>query len=331
MHRMALVRSVDNSGMGPDHEGSGMHLGRKKDGFVNYPTFAEIVTEELGRWDTRIPDHVELQMTDVFRYESTVKPSFLGAQVQPVILTGGKRPPDLARQPALSDVEHLERETLRDWLSRRFQAERQSATAEGYNRTFQRVRGLMSCDALLDVDRSDPKDLDRYGPTSLARHCLLARRLVEAGVSVIKVRHTWWDTHADNFEGHQCLTAQLDHALATLLQDLDERGLLATTLVLTTSEFGRTPRISAELGRNHWPNAWSVTLAGCGVPGGAIVGKTNADGTAITDRRVTPADLHHTYYQLLGIDPSKRYYIGPRPVFLADEHAKAIEELVPAS
>ena len=105
--------------------------------------------------------------------------------------------------------------------------------------------------------------------------------------------------------------------------------MLETTLVLTTSEFGRTPRISAELGRDHWANAWSVTLAGCGIPGGSVVGKTNADGTAVVDRRVTPADLHHTYYELLGIDPTKRYYQGPRPVYLADEHGKAIQELVP--
>jgi hypothetical protein len=330
MHRMALVRSVDNSGMGADHEGSGIHLGRKKDPFVNYPTFAEIVTQELGRWDTKLPDHVELQMTDVFRYESTVKTSFLGTRVHPVILTGGQRPPNLDRPPGLTDADHADREALRDFLSRRFEAERQSATAEGYNRAFQRVRGLMSCDSLLDVDRSDPKDLDRYGTMTLARHCLLARRLVEAGVSVVKIRHTWWDTHADNFEGHQALTVQLDHALATLLEDLADRGLLDTTLVLTTSEFGRTPRISAELGRDHWANAWSVTLAGCGVPGEAVVGKTNDQGTAVTDRRVTPADLHHTYYRLLGIDPGKRYYQGVRPVYLADEHGKAIQELLNA-
>jgi uncharacterized protein (DUF1501 family) len=115
-----------------------------------------------------------------------------------------------------------------------------------------------------------------------------------------------------------------------LLTDLSERGLLKSTLVLTTSEFGRTPRISAELGRDHWANAWSVTLAGCGVPGGAVVGKTNAEGTAVADRRVTPAHLHHTYYSLLGIDPAKRYYQGSRPVYLADENAQAIKELLPA-
>jgi hypothetical protein len=231
MHHVAVVRSVDNSSMGADHDGSGMHLGRKKDPFVNYPSFAEIVTQELGRWDTKIPDHVELQMTDVFRYESTVKTTILGTRVQPVILTGGKRPPNLNRLPALSEIDQVEREELRDFLSRRFEAEHRNAIAEGYNRAFQRVRGLMSCDELLDVDRSNPKDLERYGPTSLARHCLLARRLVEAGVAVVKIRHTWWDTHADNFEGHEALTFQLDHALATLLEDLAERGHLQTTLV----------------------------------------------------------------------------------------------------
>jgi hypothetical protein len=328
MHHLAIVRSVDNSAMGADHHGSGMHIGRRADPFVRYPSFAEIATQELARWDTKIPDHVELQMTDVFRYESIAKTSFLGTRVHPVILTGGKRPANLDRLPALADTDHAAREELRDFLSRRFEAERRSPAAEGYNRTFQRVRGLMSCDSLLDVDRSPPKDLARYGPTSLARHCLLARRLVEAGVSVVKIRHTWWDTHADNFEGHQALTYDLDHALSTLLEDLAERGLLQRTLVLTTSEFGRTPRITAELGRDHWGNAWSVTLAGCGVPGGAVVGKTNAEGTAVVDRRVTPAHLHHTYYRLLGIDTSKRYYQGSRPVYLADENAEGIKELV---
>jgi len=330
MHHMAVVRSVDNSTMGADHNGTGMHIGRKPDPFVNYPSFAEIVTEELGRWDTKIPDHVELQMTEVFRYESSVKASFLGTRVQPVILTGGKRPANLSRAASISETDHAEREALRDFLGRRFEAQRRSTLANGYNRTFQRVRGLMSCDSLLDVDRSNPKDLERYGSTSLGRHCLLARRLVEAGVSVVKVRHTWWDTHADNFEGHRELTLDLDHALSTLLEDLADRGLLRNTLVLTTSEFGRTPRISAELGRDHWANAWSLTLAGCGVPGGAVVGKTNANGTAIADRRVTPADLHHTYYRLLGIDPNKRYSMGSRPVYLADEKAQAIQELVRA-
>lgn len=327
MHDMAVVRSVNNAAMGADHDGTGMSIGRRKDPFVQYPSFAEIAAKELGRMDTKIPDHVELQMTDVFRYESKNPPSFLGTEVQPVTLTGGKRPENLDRLAGLSGSDFSDREALRSLVGRRFERERQVAGSKAYNQTFERIRGLMSCDELFDVDRSPQRDLERYGPTNLARHCLLARRLVEAGVSVVKVRHTWWDTHADNFEGHRALTLDLDHALSLLLQDLHDRDMLKSTLVLTTSEFGRTPNISSELGRDHWANAWSVTLAGCGIAGGAVVGKTNEDGTEVTERMVSPAHLHHTYYRALGIDPRKLYHVGSRPVYLADESAEAIGEL----
>src|SRR5262249_60702239 len=129
MHHMAVVRSVDNSTMGADHNGTGMHIGRKPDPFVNHPSFAEIVTQELGRWDTKIPDHVELQMTDVFRYESSVKASFLGTRVQPVILTGGKRPANLDRLPSLTAADHAEREALRHFLAPPFAADPQTFQA----------------------------------------------------------------------------------------------------------------------------------------------------------------------------------------------------------
>lgn len=327
MHHMAIVRSVNNAAMGADHDGTGMSLGRKKDPFVNYPSFAEIATKELARQDAKIPDHVELQMTDVFRYESKNPTSFLGTEVQPVTLTGGKRPENLDRLAEVSGLDHEDREALRELVGKRFERDRQLPASKGYDQTFQRLRGLMSCDELFDVDKSPAKDLERYGSCNLARHCLLARRMVEAGVSVVKIRHTWWDTHADNFEGHRVLTQELDHALSLLLADLHDRGMLKDTLVLTTSEFGRTPGISSELGRDHWPNAWSVTLAGCGIAGGAVVGATNEDGTAVTERQVTPADLHHTYYKALGIDPRKTYRVGARPVYLADESGAAIDEL----
>ncbi len=328
MHHMAIVRSVDNTSMGADHDGTGMSIGRRKDPFVQFPTFAEIAAAELGRQDRAVPDHVELQMVGVFRYESKNPPSFLGTRVQPLVLTGGKRPENLDRLADLTDMDHGDREALRSLVSKRFDRNRSFTSGAGYNGVFDRVRGLMSSDALFDVDKSPAKDLARYGDGSLARHCLLARRLVEAGVSVVKVRHTWWDTHADNFEGHRALCAELDHSLSLLLQDLNDRGLLESTLVLTTSEFGRTPKISSELGRDHWSRAWSVTLAGCGTEGGAVVGATNEDGTEIVERPVTPAHLHHTYYRALGIDPRKTYTVGARPVFLADESAEAISELL---
>ncbi len=327
MHHLAVVRSVNNASVAPDHHGTGAHLGRRPERAVQFPTFAEMATKELARADVKVPPHVELQVADTFRYETQFGPSMYGSAYAPLVLTGGKRPPNLERLSGFSDLDHHDRDLLRAFLSKQFERERGGGLAESYSRTHAQVRGIMSCDALLDVDRAPQADLDRYGPTHIARHCLLARRLVEAGVSVVKVRDTWWDTHSDNFEGHRGKCANLDHALSQLLDDLAERGMLEKTLVLTLSEFGRTPEISAELGRNHFPHAWSVTLGGCGIHGGAVVGKTNENGTEVADRMVTPAHLFATYFQALGIDPRTEYYVGDRPIPLVDPTGKEIQEL----
>jgi hypothetical protein len=327
MHHLAVVRSVNNAAVAPDHHGTGLHIGRSPDKVVAFPTLAEIITRELTAADTKVPPHVELQVADTFRYETQVGPSLFGSQYAPLVLTGRQRAPNLDRLEGLSDVDHHDRDLLRAYLSRRFERGRASPLAESYSRTHDQVRGVMSCDELLDVDRAPRADLDRYGDAPVARHCLLARRLIEAGVTVVKVRNTWWDTHADNFEGHRGLCSNLDHALSLLLDDLAERGLLESTLVATLSEFGRTPEISAELGRNHWPHAWSVAFGGCGLHGGAVVGATNEDGTAIVDRQVGPAHLFATFYQALGIDPRKEYHVGDRPLSLADAVGEPIAEL----
>jgi len=328
MHHLALVRSIDNSGIVPDHHGTGMHLGRKPEQSVRYPTLAELVTRELTRADTKVPPHVELQIADTFRYETQFGPSLFGSQYAPLVLTGGQRPPHLERPAGLDEVDHQDREQLRDFLSKRFERERASSQAEAYSLTHAQVRGIMSCDELLNVDRASPADLDRYGPTPIARHCLLARRLVEAGVTVVKIRDTWWDTHADNFEGHRGKCANLDHALSLLLDDLTQRGLLETTLVATLSEFGRSPNISAELGRDHFPHAWSVALAGCGIQGGAVVGKTSPDGSEVVDRKVGPAHLFATYFQALSIPPQTEFYVGDRPIPMVDFGGESIQELL---
>ncbi len=328
MHRLALVRSVDNSSVGPDHHGSGVHLGRARDPAVKLPTFAELAVRELATADTKVPSHVELQVTDTFRYETEFGLSHFGTRYSPLVLTGGKRPADLARAKALDEIDHRDREALRDLFSRRFERDRLASQAESYSRTHAQVRGIMACDELLDVDRAPAADLDRYGPAPIARHCLLARRLVEAGVTVVKIRDTWWDTHADNFEGHRSKCANLDHALSNLLDDLVDRGLYENTLVLTLSEFGRTPTISAELGRDHFPHAWSVALGGSGIHGGAVVGKTDALGTEVIDRKVAPANLFATYFKALRIDPLAEFHVGPRPITLVDPSAAAISELL---
>src|SRR5262249_25704138 len=160
---------------------------------------------------------------------------------------------------------------------------------------FDQASQLMSRHAIFDVNRENPKHADRYGRHEFGQHCLLARRLLEAGVTFVKVTHSNYDTHHENFDFHIEQLGEFDRPFAALLEHLAGRGLLESTLVVVMSEFGRTPKINRNYGRDHWGTAWSIAVAGAGVKGGACIGKTNADGTAVTDREVHGGHLFHTY------------------------------------
>ncbi len=170
---------------------------------------------------------------------------------------------------------------------------------------------------------------DQYGTHDFGRHCLLARRLLEAGVTFVKLTHTNYDTHHENFDFHIEQIGEFDRSFATLIDDLHLRGLLDTTLVIVAAEFGRTPKINRNYGRDHWSKAWSVAaLAGCGIKGGAVAGKTNANGTAVTDREVNGGHLFHTYFRALGLNPRRNHYPQGQPVPMADPKADAITEVL---
>src|SRR5262249_13709510 len=147
-----------------------------------------------------------------------------------------------------------------------------------HNEAYQRVRGLMASEKLFDVSKEPAKMREKYGPTLFGEQVLVARRLIEAGGPVVRGSRAWGERHGQNFETHQELVPELDHVMAALLDDLKDRGLLEHTLVLTLAEFGRTPNINPSLGRDHFASAWSVTLSGCGIKGGAVYGKSDALG-----------------------------------------------------
>jgi uncharacterized protein (DUF1501 family) len=130
------------------------------------------------------------------------------------------------------------------------------------------------------------------------------------------VARGFWDSHHDNFESHRELVPDFDRVLSVLLDDLDERGLLASTLVIVLSEFGRTPTINQDVGRDHYADAWSCALAGCGIRGGAVHGRTDEDGVKVAEGEVNAGDLAATIFQAVGIDPARHYHVGP-PVPLA--------------
>jgi uncharacterized protein (DUF1501 family) len=167
---------------------------------------------------------------------------------------------------------------------------------------FEMARKLMERRDLFDTSRLDPRDVERYGTHEIGRHLLQARGMLEAGVRFVKVTSYGWDTHGDNFVGHRNLVPKFDQAFAAIVEDLDQRGMLDHVLVIAMSEFGRTPRINGHVGRDHWPEAWSLAMAGCGTRRGAVVGKTNDLGTFVEGPGYDIGHMFHTWFRALGID-----------------------------
>ncbi|MFP6769025.1 MAG: DUF1501 domain-containing protein [Planctomycetaceae bacterium] len=326
MQHTAILRSL-STGIG-DHGGGAslMETGRRREQGLPFPDLGAIISRELGRADSQVPDYVSFYTSTEGRRKGTS--GFLGARFAPMFLADGMIPPNIRRLEAVADIDHKERADLRDLLAKRFSQGRRSRVLGTHTSAYQRVRGIMASEQLFNIEDEPAKVRARYGPTQFAQQCLVARRLVEAGVPFVKVARAWWDSHGQNFETHQELCADLDQSMSVLLDDLHERGMLENTLVITLAEFGRTPKINPSLGRDHFANAWSATLSGCGVKGGAVHGKTDADGQNVAEGKIGAKDLFATAFKALGIDHEKEYTIGARPIPLVDFGAKLIETVL---
>ncbi len=325
----AVIRSL-NTKIG-DHGGGSilMHLGRRDEPNLSYPDMGSVLARELGQADSSVPDYVTFYTATEGRGNAVGRPGFLGARYAPMFLTGSNKPEDIERIEGLSEIDHKERADLRQLFSDRFTRGRENTRVlDSHNVAYRRVRGLMASDTLFDVAREPQAMQNRYGPTLFGQQCLIARRLAEAGTPFVKVSRAWWDSHGQNFETHLELVTELDHVMSTLLEDLKQRGLLESTLVITLAEFGRTPTINGSLGRDHFANAWSASLSGCGIKGGSLYGKTDEDGQTVADGEIGAAEMFATIYKALGIDPHKDYYVGARPVPLTDPGTMAIDEVL---
>jgi uncharacterized protein (DUF1501 family) len=245
-----------------------------------------------------------------------------------MFLTQDVIPPNLSRLEQVSDFDHVERAELRQLLTDRFQSKRQSLVVSSQTSAYQRVRGLMSSERLFDVEEESSSMRAFYGQTQFQQQCLIARRLVEAGTPFVKVARAWWDSHGQNFETHRELCADLDQGMSALLADLEQRGLLENTLVITLGEFGRTPRINPSLGRDHFASAWSCSLSGCGIKGGTVYGKTDPDGNTVAEGEVGAGHLFATIFSALGIDWQKEYHHGSRPIPITDFGCEPVKEVL---
>jgi hypothetical protein len=326
MNKIGIVRSLNTRN--GDHGGASelMETGHKPEAGLQYPDLGAIVARELGRADSQVPDYVSMYTSTEGRRKGTA--GFLGARYAPMFLSEGTSPEHIHRLESISDLDHQQRSELRELLNKRFLVARQSGAVDSHSSAYSRVRGLMASDKLFDIALEPQPMRDRYGPTQFGEQCLVARRLVEAGVPFVKIARAWWDSHGQNFETHLELVSELDSVMSTLLDDLSERGLLESTLVVTLSEFGRTPDINPSLGRDHFADAWSASLSGCGIKGGVAYGKTDENGKRVVEGEVGAAQLFATIFQALGLDHQKDYYVGDRPIPLTDPGTEPIRELL---
>jgi hypothetical protein len=326
MHRLALVRGINTAN---DDHGQGeifMQTGRRPDPAMKYPRLGAAVSKLLGPEEAALPGYIHV--TPSGSGFNNGDAAFLGPKFASLTLGDGKPPANLLRPDDLSEAADAQRRAMQERLNKRFTERRRTAETETYTHSYEQAAQLMRQKKLFDIGTEPPRYLDRYGRHDFGRHCLLARRLLEAGVTFVQVSHSNWDTHHENFDFHIEQVGDFDRTFATLIEDLEDRGLLSSTLIVVMAEFGRTPKINNNYGRDHWSRAWSVALGGCGIKGGAVVGKTNANGTAVTDREVHGGHLFHTYFRALGLNPTKNYYVDQRPIPMADPKASAMEELL---
>lgn len=326
METTAIIRSLNTKIA--DH-GQGYELmdtGRVKEPGVRFPHLGAILARELGQIDSKVPDYVSMYTSTEGRRQGSA--GFLGARYNPMFLTDKMMPPDIRRHDSMSAADHQDRAALRDFLAKRFVRDMKNPTVGSHENAYERVHGLMASDHLFDIEREPQAMRDHYGPTQFGDQCLIARRLVEAGVPFVKVARAWWDSHGQNFETHRELCADLDHCMSALLDDLQQRGLLEKTLVITLGEFGRTPKINGSLGRDHFANAWSCSLSGCGIRGGTVFGKTDDDGQTVTDGEMNAGDLFATIFSALGIEYDKEYMVGSRPIPIADFGSTPCKEVL---
>jgi uncharacterized protein (DUF1501 family) len=327
MHRLALVRGINNQ---ENDHGKGayfMQTGRRQTPAERFPHLGSVIAKQMAPENSPLPGYIHITPRGESGF-SRGDAAFLGPRFASVTLADGHPPPNLLRPATLSDQADAERQDLRARFNNRFAQSRRSADTEAYTQSYDQAAQVIARRDLFELGREPGQLRDKYGSHDFGRHCLLGRRLLEAGVTFVKVTHSNYDTHHENFDFHIEQLGEFDRTFATLLDDLAQRGMLDSTLVVVMSEFGRTPTINRNLGRDHWGTAWSVALAGCGIRGGSVVGRTNANGTAVVDRQVNAAHLFHTYFRAVGLNPTRNHYHDGRPIPMADPQASAIQEIL---
>ena len=325
MDKVALVRSGSHDN---DHHETAVNWvlsGRFGSPFGDWPAIGAVAAHETGFSGT-LPPYVAVPNNPSFTWELG-KSAYLGGRYESFKAgdpnAANYQVRDLAPPPGVSDASDARRRSLLgslDTLDHRILGNDQLATFDEFQQRAAQIVLSPQAKSAFNI-AGEPDGLrDRYGRNTFGQSCLMARRLVQSGVRFVTVNSSGWDTHQKIYPDYERRLPDFDHGLSSLLSDLDERGMLSDTLVAVFGEFGRSPKINKDEGRDHWGRAASMLFAGAGVQRGLVLGETDVQGGYVTNRPVRPADVAYTILATLGIDPHK-FLATPdgRPVEILDE------------
>ncbi len=346
MDKISIIRSMHTE---ENNHGLAHHYamtGHRPNPAMNFPSLGSMVSRELPQ-QRGMPPYVMVPSIGA-GYRQYFRAHMLGARYDPMDVPDPAhedfRVPDLSLPESITAERIENRRAVARLVDSMYREQVRSAEHASLDEFQKQALEMILSPAVrqaFDLSSESEKLKDRYGRHTVGQSALIARRLMEAGSRFVTVVDKYrqgtgrdWDTHAKNDEQHRdVLVPVLDQVLSTLLADLGEHGLLSSTIVIAMGEFGRTPDINPNAGRDHWPHCWSLVLGGGGIPGGVVVGKSDERGAYVKDRMVTIGDLFATLYKALGIDWAKEYMhpIG-RPLKIAnsidDETGEPIRELV---
>ncbi len=340
MDRLAVIRSM--SSFGDDHP-QAVHYaatGHLHNPAMQFPGLGAVVGKELGARGAMPPYAIVPRWDTQRQYQDYFRSAFLGADYDPMLVPdpskAGFEVTDLSLPKSVSAQAVENRRSFLDVIDRGYRARVANAEHQQMDTFTKKAWEMLLAPGVrdaFDLSKESEKTRDAYGRDSVGQSLLLARRMVEAGtrfVTAAGYHGNSWDTHSNNDSGHRDkLTPPLDRGLSALIDDLVARGLYEETIVIAMGEFGRTPVINPALGRDHWPQCWSLALGGGGLKTGLVVGSSDERAANVIERKTSIGDLFATVYKAMGIDWTKEYMtpVG-RPIKIANSFADSTGEPV---
>lgn len=295
-----------------------LHTGQKFRESFPFPAAGSMISYETSE-SLELPGYVTIGMKGF-------GPTFLGYEHAPFVIDNPGQALQMLREVA-SKKRALD---LSDQLEQEFNDAHECNNTRKRDVFYDRITKILDSpfSKALDLSKEPEQLRNEYGRNGFGEGCLLARRLVEIGTRFVEVHLGGWDTHENNFDAVRQRCSVLDPAMATLIKDLDQKGLLKETIVLWMGEFGRTPEVNDKKGRDHWANGFSVVIGGGGLAGGRVIGETDKDGMSVLRGMVKPADLMATIFKQFGMDPNKKYYSPQGSLVKATDGGTIIKELL---